>query len=406
MRALVPRAAALAVLVLLPCCGPGLVLTTASPGTLEAGRAATLTVDGEGFGDGLTMALATPAVTVSLGVTVDSDVRATAAVPASLPPGTYALVAQRGTATARLEGAVQALSGLLKIVFIDVGQGDATLIVAPTGETLLFDGGPPDALAAVRAALDRYAGGRLDVVVLSHVDADHLAGLVGLLAGPDNAPGTSDDVVPERRVGPTDDGSCDTLLCGRYRNLAAYPFTDAAPGDTIPLGDVFVKVVAADGDVGDGREPEVDEDNEKSVGLLFSFGDRTVLVAGDLTGGGLGTASLEAPLAAHTGPVDVLRVDHHGSATSSDPAALALWQPRAIVASMGTDNSYCHPAAEVVPRWAALGAPIYATGAGIVEDGARCDGPTAWPAQARPNLGDIVLEISAVGGITIAGDVL
>jgi hypothetical protein len=72
--------------------------------------------------------------------------------------------------------------------------------------------------------------------------------------------------------------------------------------------------------------------------------------------------------------------------------------------SLGTDNAYCHPAPEALARIAAVGAPIYATGAGIVDDGDRCGGPTAWPAQAKRGLGTITLEIGADGRMLLNGD--
>ena len=128
--------------------------------------------------------------------------------------------------------------------------------------------------------------------------------------------------------------------------------------------------------------------------------------AGDLRGGGDGGADLESALATGSGPIEEVRVSNHGAATASAPSALAAWQARAIVLSLGTDNAYCHPASEVLTRLAASGAPLYATGAGIVVDGARCDGETEWPAQARPGLGTITLTLLAGGEISLAGDSL
>lgn len=386
----------------LTACAPGLRLDEATPSPVAPG--ATLTVSGSGFLEGLELSLEGPGLDVRLqDLEIDGIETATARVPAATPIGTWSLVARRDGDVARLEG-VRVVATGVRIHFLDVGQGDGTLVVAPGGEALLIDGGPRDAGAAVKAALATLASGRLDAVVLSHTDADHLGGLVETLAGTDGAPGTRDDLVPPQRFGYHDDGSCDSQLCADARTLRAWPFDVAAPGEPVPLGDAEVTIVASDGDVGGGKIASTDDDNERSVVVRVAFAGRSVLVTGDLTGGGSGDADVEGPLAQRTGPVDVLRVSHHGSETSSNAAALAAWQPRALVMSLGTDNAYCHPSPGALSRLVALGAPIFATGGGIVEDGDRCDGPTPWPAQARAGLGTVTLEMGTDGALTLAGE--
>ena len=118
------------------------------------------------------------------------------------------------------------------------------------------------------------------------------------------------------------------------------------------------------------------------------------------------TVDLETPLAELTGPVDVLRVGHHGSQTSSALSALQRWAPRLAVLSLGTDNAYCHPHPDVLSRLATLATHIAATGSGIVDDSGGCTGPTNWPPNAQPDLGDIVVELSADGTLTLEGEVL
>lgn len=376
--------------------------------TPEVAPGGTLEIGGGGFTDETRFALGA-SVEVTLQNQEVTASAATVSVPRAAPAGIYDLRATDGAAEAELPGAVRVVSGGLDVHFLDVGQGDATLVIAPGGQTLLIDGGPRSAANVVRAAIRDRALGRLDAVVLSHTDADHLGGLVEVLQGDDGEPGTSDDLVPELRFAGVDDGSCTSEVCADLRRLAAWPFETPEVGDLVAplsLEGVEVTVVAVDGDVGAGAVAGADDDNERSMVVQVSFGGRTVLVTGDLTGGGNGEADLESALAARTGPIDVLRVSHHGSATSTAPAALAAWQPRAIVLSLGTDNAYCHPATEVIARLGGAGAPIYSTGSGIVLDGARCSGETAWPAQARPGLGSITLTLLADGSMTLAGDPL
>lgn len=296
--------------------------------------------------------------------------------------------------------------GSLEVHFLDVGQGDGTLLVGPDGSALLFDGGPRGAEAVVRSAVDTLAGGTLRAALLSHTDADHIGGLVGLLRGPDGDAGTADDLVPATRYIGHADEACDTQVCGEFRTLTAYPFVEPAVGDVIDLGGATVTVIARDGDAGSGALPGADEENERSLAIVVEHAGRRIFIGGDLTGGGLGSADVEGMVASAIGPVDVLHLNHHGSQTSSSAGFLAAASPRAIVLSVGTDNAYCHPAMDVIDRVGALEVPIFATGSGMVADGARCDGATAWPAGARPGLGTFSVVVDERGGMTIAGEPL
>jgi competence protein ComEC len=406
MRALAPFALASFLLAVLAGCG-GLRIDAVTPGTTAPGGH--IVVEGAGFSEGLALLLEQDGTQVQLqNLEVVDSARAEADVPGAAPNGRFDVVATQGGAEARKSDALSVVADALRVHFLDVGQGDATLVVAPSGEALLIDGGPRDAEPVVKDAITRLARGRLDAVVLSHTDADHLGALVELLQGDDNVPGTQDDLTPLYAASYFDDGACDSGLCGDARDLRAWPFAIAAVGDRVPLGDpddggALVEIVASDGDVGAGRLAGIDADNERSVVVRVSFGGRTVLITGDLTGGGLGDADLELPLASRVGRVDVLRLSHHGSATSSRLASLEAFGPRAVVVSLGTDNAYCHPAPEVTAALTALGAPVFATGAGIVEDAARCDQATTWPQGARVGQGTLTLEVAADGAMTLGG---
>ncbi len=293
----------------------------------------------------------------------------------------------------------------VRIVAVDVGQGDCSLVLGPDGTTILIDGGGPSRQDAVWAAVGAYSGGRVDHVVVTHYDADHLGGLSSFLLGADGRAGTDDDGAAGATIWDYgDDGSCTTQTCDRYRQSRTLRGAQATVGQRFPLGDAELVVVAVNGQLPDGTRVPVLDENERSVTVVLSHGVFRALLGGDLTGGGNGTADVETPLARQVGRVDVLKVNHHGSETSTNQMALALWAPRAAVLSLGTDNTYCHPAATVVDRLGQTGAALFATGQGITSAG-RC-GATTWPLAATVGVGDVVVDGFRDGEVRVDGNTI
>jgi competence protein ComEC len=396
--------AALGVLAALSGCG--MSLSGITPNVVTAGSSQPVTVSGSGLGDDVLFSLVANGVEVATPVQSASETEATVLVPAAAPVGLYDVVATRGAESASLPEALTITAEALTIVFVDIGQGDCTLVIAPSGEVLLIDGGGLDAGPTVKSAIDTWADGRLDAVIVSHHDADHLAGVVSVLSGDDGQAGTNDDLVPEVLYAPDDD-SCETQTCNRFRALAGYSrLSTPLPGDVFTLGEVEVVVVASNGRVGSAAAPGGLDANGRSIAVTVGFAGRRVLVLGDLTGGGLGTADLESPLSELTGPVDVLRTAHHGSATSSTQAAIGRWAPRLSVVSMGTDNAYCHPEQATLDRIAAASVDVVATGFGTVADTDRCDAATSVPANASVGRGTMALTVATDGTMLLDGDEL
>ena len=233
--------------------------------------------------------------------------------------------------------------GRVELVMLDVGQGDAILIRAPSGATALIDGGEdPDLTMRRIGEVLPFWQRRLDVVVLTHPHEDHVAGLVAAL---------------ERfSVGLI-------LDPGRHYHNPTYPrFVDAArrepgarlvgvrAGDRVPLGGdttlTFLFPSEADATAGllDG-----DINNASAVAVLES-GEFRALLTGDAE------APVEALLLQRglLAPIDVLKVGHHGSDSSTSDALLAVTRPRLALISSGTDNEYGHPHAATLARLAAI----------------------------------------------------
>jgi competence protein ComEC len=289
------------------------------------------------------------------------------------------------------------------IVAVDVGQGASALVVGTDGSALLIDGGASSHVGAVRDAVASYAGGRVDHVVVTHWDADHVGGLADFLLGPDRRARTADDGAAGADLWDYgDDGNCTTQACERYRLSRTGRARVVELGQVLRLGDAEAECVTVNGRVAGGTAFTTTDENARSVGFLVRHGNFRALFTGDLTGGGDANPDLETPLARHTGPVDVLHVNHHGSAASTAATALAMWRPRAALVSVGEDNSYCHPAQSVLDRLEAQGARVFSTGAGITRAQGSCRA-TSWPPGSAV-LGTVEVNAYRDGTFYVGGE--
>lgn len=236
----------------------------------------------------------------------------------------------------------------LKIIVLDVGQGDAQLVIGPEGRTMLIDGGPPDTgPPEIFAEMEIEAVDRLDWIVATHYDSDHIGGLPEILEEFPSPFGLID----------RGDSLENSLAYGAYLDEADNRRETAFPGEVFPLGGgVTATVVVVNGRYSDGRSIHLnpDEENESSIGLLIAYGKFKYFTAGDLTGGGAPggyeTKDLESWAGEIVGDIDVLHVGHHGSATSTNDNFLELTRPEAALISVGKDNDYGHPSETVLRR--------------------------------------------------------
>ncbi|MGE0702634.1 MAG: ComEC/Rec2 family competence protein [Vicinamibacterales bacterium] len=237
----------------------------------------------------------------------------------------------------------------LDIYVIDVEGGNATLFVAPSGESVLIDSGNPGAAAArdvtriVAAAADAGLA-QIDHLVTTHWHGDHYGAMAELAAK-----------IPIRHYvdhGPAVQSSpaVDEFLANVYPKLVAQSRrTIVKPGETIPLTGVDWRIVTAGGNAlptplpGAGQanaacagvapqQPDPGE-NAQSVGSIVSFGQFRVAHLGDLTW----NKELELMCPSdRIGPVDLFIVSHHGQAISNSPALVHALRPRVAVMNNGT----------------------------------------------------------------------
>jgi competence protein ComEC len=260
--------------------------------------------------------------------------------------------------------AAAAQRGTLDMYFIDVEGGQATLVVGPTGRTLLIDTGFPgdgrfaslpgdprqgrDANRIVAAA--RAAGvKRIDYLLITHFHADHdgavpeLAELIPIRTFVDHDPPSPQ---AEERVAGTQ------AAFERYARVRAKgKHLLLKPGDRIPLPGVETLVVSAGGETlqkplaGAGAPnpacgataPPAQEptENPRSTGVRLRFGRFTFLDIGDLSGAPLFALACPANL---IGPTDLYLVAHHGGPDAADPATFAAFAPRVAILNNGVSK--------------------------------------------------------------------
>jgi competence protein ComEC len=218
------------------------------------------------------------------------------------------------------------------VVFLDVGQGDASLIISSDGSAVLVDAGPePPVLAS---ALRRYGVDRIDLLVVTHPHEDHVAGMVGLVGR-----------IPIDHVwmwGTAHNGDSWELVSAQLA-LDGVSVEVPTVGTIATYGDVTIEVL--------GPLRRYADPNDQSVVLMVGAGATSVLMTGDI----------EEAAQADLGRIraDVLKVPHHGGATSS-LSWLAAVAPQISVVSVG-DNDYGHPAPDVLEVLTSHGAVVVRT---------------------------------------------
>ena len=266
--------------------------------------------------------------------------------------------------------------GALHVTFMDVGQGDAALVRFPAGATLIVDaGGLPQASSfdigdrVVGAVLRHYGVRRLDAAAITHGDADHIGGFTSLVR--DFRPRDVWEGIPV---------PCSAAL----RDLRRAAVSRGARWTAVQAHDRFtidgVDVIVQHPALPDWERQDVR--NDDSIVLELRWRDVSIVLTGDIG------RETEQAIAARFAPagIRILKVPHHGSLTSSSRPFLDRLAPRVAIVSAGRNNTFGHPAPDVLKRYQAIDAQIFRTD----QDGAVEVGTDGYSVNVRTFTGRMV----------------
>lgn len=263
-----------------------------------------------------------------------------------------------------------AIDGRLHIDFLDVGQGDSALITFPNGETLLVDGGgkrdfnkiyvqneyadepelfEPDASSIGETVVSQFLWekgySQIDYILATHADADHIQGLSDV---------AKNFKVRSAMFGRTPIKNAEFSALFEILQKRDIPIVKLSRGDVLNFENVRMEILYPEKD----DLPDAISDNNHSVVLRLIYGERTLLLTGDIEKEAESNL-LNAPEFLKS---DVVKVAHHGSKTSSTKAFIEATRAKLAIIPVGRESPFGHPHQEVLERWTNAGAKIVTTG--------------------------------------------
>ena len=227
----------------------------------------------------------------------------------------------------------------MQVHFIDVGQGDSTLIICGN-DSLLIDGGDNNKGTALQLYLQKQGIQTLTYLIGTHPDSDHIGGLDVIITKFDCGTIILPDV-------PSDTATYrDVIDAMEYRGCQ---ITLPCVGDTYSLGDAEFTIIAPNSDYA--------EDNNASVGIRLVHGNNVFLFTGDAE------EKAEADILENSMDIraDVLHAGHHGSSTSNSRDFIDSVSPLWAVISCGADNPYGHPHEQTLNTFRERGIQVFRT---------------------------------------------
>ncbi len=286
------------------------------------------------------------------------------------PPTVTAATESRATAAATDNA--PAPGGILKVTYVDVGQGDSTLITTPDGKNILIDGGEAD--QNISGKLKSMGVTSLDTIFATHAHSDHIGGLPAVIESIKTGQVVMNGL-------PYTTKTFENLIDAISQKNVGYK--EVKRGDQLTIGGVNFLVLNPAGDLGDDQ-------NNNSVVLLATYKKASFLFMGDAE------HDAESSIMGSGLPVkaDILKAGHHCSSTSSSPAFVDKVRPMIAVCFVGAGNTYGHPHKETLATYASRKIPLYVTeyvgSVTVTTDGAT------YKVETKQN--GVVFSSLAVGG--------
>lgn len=272
-------------------------------------------------------------------------------------------------------------NGKLQIHYMSVGQGDGALLISPQGETVLFDSGILGGEDKPISYLQQLGITTIDYHITSHYHADHIGSVVEVL-----------DAFPLQKKAIDRGGYYKSQIFTNYVNFVGSKRMTAIEGSSITLdagtaNPVRIRMVALNGNGVAGAKDE----NDFSLVCLVQFGQFDAVFGGDLSGEKTSKyRDIETSVAPKVGQVEVYKVNHHGSAHSSNKSWLDTIKPKIGVISCGP-NTYPLPTAICLERLHDANVATYWTHLG---------GGGVTPVAGKDKIGGNIIIESAPGETT------
>ena len=234
--------------------------------------------------------------------------------------------------------------GLLRIYFFDVGQGDGLLIISPSGQQILIDGGPGNKILSKLGEVMPFYDKDIDLIVATHPHADHIVGLIDVL----NRYEVKNIMEAKETYNSSEFKGWQDAVNNEHANNI-----EAIAGKVIDLNDGVTLTVLHPFNSVVGDNPKNPHDD--GVVIILKYDELEVMLTGDME------AKVERRLilAGEDLDSDVLKVGHHGSKTSSSEEFLSAVSPEVAIIQVGAKNRYGHPSPEVLSRLEDFGIEYY-----------------------------------------------
>lgn len=222
----------------------------------------------------------------------------------------------------------------LRVHVFDVGQGDSILLTSPSGKRVLVDGGADLSLIQHLTKVLPFFDRTIDLLILTHPNTDHLVAIPAVLqhyhVRAALLPHTSSPLPLYQKI-------TDTLIRRGIPTLSPHPDIDIHLDDDVILDTLWPP---------ESPEEWTNDPNNASIVLRAVFGNRSVLLAGDIE------EKAETAILASGADMrsTILKIAHHGSKTSTSTGFLLASSPQKAIISVGKNNGYHHPSPSVVAR--------------------------------------------------------